>query len=68
MEGWETEVGRPTIRDSGQVSDVRKKQQETIEPEKIWAQNYRKRKISTDIQKAKEKQLENFQTLIKNSR
>lgn len=46
----------------------KRKQQETIEREKIWAENDRKRKIIEDIQKAKEKQLEDFKTLIKNSR
>lgn len=46
----------------------KRKQEETIEREKIWAENDRKRKIIEDIQKAKEKQLEDFKTLIKNSR
>lgn len=46
----------------------KRKQEETIERKKIWAENDRKRKIIEDIQKEKEKQLEDFKTLIKNSR
>lgn len=46
----------------------KRKREETIEREKRWAEDDRKRKIIEDIQKAKEKQLEDFKTLIKNSR
>lgn len=46
----------------------KRKQEETIEREKRWAEDARKKKIIEDIQKAKEKQLEDFKILIKNSR
>ncbi len=46
----------------------KRKQEETIDREKRWAEDARQRKIIEDIQKAKEKQLEDFRTLIKNSR
>lgn len=46
----------------------KRKREETIEREKRRAEDDRKRKVIEDIQKAKEKQLEDFKTLIKNSR
>ena len=46
----------------------KRRREETIEREKRRAEDDRKRKVIEDTQKAKEKQLEDFKTLIKNSR
>jgi hypothetical protein len=46
----------------------KRKREETVERKKRWAEEDRKRKIIEDIKKAKEKQLEDFKTLIENSR